>query len=51
MFTQAITRKPGKNFADGITTAELGKPDFEKPSSNTRRIVTHLKNAALMLQY
>lgn len=26
----AITRKPGKNFSDGITTSSLGKPDFEK---------------------
>jgi len=27
-FTQAIVRKPGPNFADGITTAALGKPDY-----------------------
>ena len=30
MFTKAIVRKPGKNFADGITTAGLGKPDYKK---------------------
>jgi dimethylargininase len=29
MFTHAITRLPGKNFADGLTTANLGRPDYE----------------------
>jgi dimethylargininase len=29
MFTKAIVRKPAKTFANGITTANLGKPDFE----------------------
>jgi dimethylargininase len=28
MFTQAITRKPGEDFAQGITTAGLGVPDY-----------------------
>lgn len=27
-YTKAITRLPGPNFADGITTANLGRPDF-----------------------
>ncbi|MCB0111584.1 MAG: hypothetical protein KDE53_36930 [Caldilineaceae bacterium] len=27
-FTHAIVRKPGLNFADGITTAALGTPDY-----------------------
>jgi dimethylargininase len=27
MFTHAITRLPGKNFADGLTTSNLGRPD------------------------
>lgn len=27
-FTHAIVRKPGPNFADGITTVDLGKPDY-----------------------
>jgi dimethylargininase len=30
MHTKAIVRKPGRNFSDGITTANIGKPDFEK---------------------
>ncbi|MCB0189137.1 MAG: hypothetical protein KDE31_32935, partial [Caldilineaceae bacterium] len=28
-FTHAIVRTPGPNFADGITTAALGKPDYD----------------------
>jgi len=30
MFSKAIVRRPGKNFTEGITTSNLGKPDFEK---------------------
>ena len=30
MFTTAVTRKPGSNFADGITSSRLGKPDYRK---------------------
>ena len=30
MYTKAIVRRPGRNFAEGITTANLGKPDYEK---------------------
>lgn len=28
MFTHAITRLPGENFANGLTTANLGRPDY-----------------------
>ncbi len=28
-YKKAITRTPGNNFSEGITTAELGKPNFE----------------------
>ena len=30
MFQHAIVRTPGENFADGLTTVDLGKPDFSK---------------------
>ena len=30
MFTYAITRLPGEDFADGLTTSGLGKPNYEK---------------------
>jgi dimethylargininase len=30
MYSKAIVRRPGRNFAKGITTSNLGKPHFEK---------------------
>jgi len=30
LYTRAIVRRPGRNFANGITTSDLGKPDFTK---------------------
>ncbi len=30
MYSKAIVRRPGRNFAEGITTSNLGKPCFEK---------------------
>lgn len=29
-YTAAITRQPGRNFADGITTQNLGAPDYKR---------------------
>lgn len=29
-YTKAVVRQPGKNFANGITTSNLGKPIYEK---------------------
>ena len=30
MYTRAIVRRPGRNFANGITTSNLGQPDFNR---------------------
>ena len=30
MFTRAIVRKPGRSLIDGLTSAKLGHPDYEK---------------------
>ena len=30
MYTRAIVRRPGRNFASGITTSGLGRPDSGK---------------------
>ena len=30
MYTKAIVRRPGRNFANGITMSNLGQPDFGK---------------------
>ena len=29
MFTKAIVRTPSKSMVNGLTTANLGKPDYE----------------------
>ena len=29
MLTRAIVRKPGRNFSSGVTSVDLGKPDYE----------------------
>jgi len=30
VYSKAIVRRPGRNFTEGITTSNLGKPDFSK---------------------
>jgi dimethylargininase len=30
VYTKAIVRRPGKSFANGITTSNLGRSDFSK---------------------
>lgn len=47
MFTRAIVRKPGPNFADGITTAGLGKPDYARALEQHARYVEVLKRCGL----
>ena len=42
MFTRAIVRKPGPDFADGLTTSGLGRPDF------TRMLAQHAAYLALL---
>jgi dimethylargininase len=49
MFTKAIVRKPGKNFSSGITTANLGEPDFEKALIQHSNYVDALKSCALKI--
>ena len=29
MYTQAITRKPGRHFDQGLTTSDIGKPCYD----------------------
>ena len=48
-FTHAITRKPGKNFALGITTANLGKPDYELMIKQHQTYVQILKLLGLIV--
>ncbi len=49
MFKYAIVRKPGKNFADGITRADLGKPDYKKTVEQHNAYCEALKKCGLEL--
>ena len=47
MFKYAITRKPGVNFADGLTQAQLGSPSYEGITEQHRAYVATLKKQGL----
>lgn len=49
MITHAITRKPGPNFADGLTTAGLGRPDHGLIVQQHDAYVCALKNRGLFV--
>jgi dimethylargininase len=46
-FTTAITRKPGKNFAEGLTTSNLGMPDYEVVLKQHTDYIDALKSIGL----
>ncbi|NMM63101.1 N(G),N(G)-dimethylarginine dimethylaminohydrolase [Clostridium sp. P21] len=43
MIKNVVVRKPGKNFADGITTSNLGKPDYEKALKQHEQYIEALR--------
>jgi dimethylargininase len=43
MFKNAIVRKPGKSLIDGITSADLGKPDYDKAVEQHAAYIEALK--------
>ena len=47
MFEKAIVRKPGKSLINGLTDANLGKPDYEKAVEQHAAYVKVLKNCGL----
>jgi len=47
MFKRAIVRMPGKNMAEGLTTAELGPPDYEKALVQHQKYIDALKECGL----
>lgn len=49
MFTHAITRKPGPDFADGITTADLGRPDYATMLAQHTIYVNVMRSLGLMV--
>jgi len=49
MFTRAIVRPPSANFADGLTSVDLGKPDFGKALEQHSSYCSALERCALSL--
>jgi dimethylargininase len=47
MFTEAIVRIPGRNFAEGVTTAQLGVPRFELVLAQHARYCEALRSCGL----
>jgi dimethylargininase len=47
MFTKAIVRKPGRSLINGLTTADLGIPDYEKAINQHAAYVKALKSCGL----
>jgi dimethylargininase len=49
MFTKAITRAPGANYADGLTTVDLGMPDYQKTLDEYAHYLNALRQCGLTL--
>jgi len=47
LYRFAITRKPGINFSQGITTGGLGQPDYPKAAAQHQMYVSTLKSCGL----
>lgn len=47
MFTQVIVKKPGKSYVNGLTTSNLGKPDYEKAVEQHQQYVDALKKCGV----
>ncbi|KKL67099.1 hypothetical protein LCGC14_2138360, partial [marine sediment metagenome] len=47
LFTRGIVRKPSKNFQDGLTTSNLGKPDYIKAVKQHSNYIKALKKCGL----
>ena len=47
MFTRAITRKPSRSMVNGLTTSNLGKPDYDLALNQHAAYVTALKSCGL----
>lgn len=49
MFSKAIVRLPAANFADGLSTVDLGIPDFDKTIEQHQRYCDALQQCGLTL--
>jgi dimethylargininase len=51
LFTRAIVRPPAANFAEGLTSVDLGKPDFQKALEQHARYCEALRECGLELTH
>src|SRR5947208_635017 len=49
MFRRAIVRPPAQNFADGLTTVDLGTPDYDRALEQHERYCEALVTCGLEL--
>lgn len=49
MYTRAITRKPGENLAHGLSTSNLGLPNYELATKQHNTYVNTLRSLGLMV--
>ena len=49
MFKNAIVRPPGKNFAEGLTTVDLGTPCYERALEQHGRYCEALRECGLKI--
>ena len=49
MFAYALTRKPGRNFFQGLTTANLGPPNYEVIIKQHASYVDALKTSGVIV--
>ncbi|MCP5105327.1 MAG: N(G),N(G)-dimethylarginine dimethylaminohydrolase [bacterium] len=47
MFTNAIVRRPGRSLAEGITSAKLGKPDYQKALQQHHKYIEALQDCGV----
>lgn len=50
MFTRAVTRRPGPDFAEGLTTSDLGRPDFGRMLAQHGAYVALLRELGLEVE-
>ena len=50
LYKNAITRKPGINFSQGITTSNLGEPDFFKAMAQHAEYVKTLESSGIQVK-
>ena len=49
-FTNAIVRKPCRNIINGISNANLGKPDYEKAIIQHQKYIEALEKCGLKVE-